>query len=303
MIRTVEKKTISYRTAFVINPAAGGGKAGRVWSKIESLLKQTGQHYRAYFTRFSGDGTGFAARAVLDGAQLVVAVGGDGTLREVVNGLDLGKNILGIVPAGTGNGFVRSCGIPLHWQYAFRGLSEWNPRRIDIGTVNGTYFLNIVGIGFDAAVAKMAATKYYMLKGYLAYVAAFLDQIASFSYFSCKIKCNGNIFEDKQTLLAVVANGSYYGGKLCVVPQALINDSRFDFCLIRKRSIPELAALGFRVIVKKHMDSRAVTYYQGQNIYLEVDQKVPVHVDGDVFESQVMEISIKPDALQILAPL
>ncbi len=302
MIRTGEQKTIPYQTAFVINPAAGGGKAGRVWLKIESLLKQTGQQYRAYFTRFAGEGSGLAARGVLDGAELVVAVGGDGTLREVINGLDLNDNIFGVIPAGTGNGFIRSCGIPIHWHKALQGLAEWNPRQIDIGTVNGTYFLNVVGMGFDAAVARAAAAKYNKLSGYLAYLAAFLDQIALFKRFCCRVKCNGLYFEDNQTLLAVVANGSYYGGKLCIAPQAVIDDGYLDLCLIRKRNIPELAALGARVALKKHIESRALIKFKGQNICLEDAQRVPVHIDGDVVELPALEICVKPGALHILAP-
>ena len=293
---------IPYHTAFVVNPTAGNGRARRIWFKIESLLEKRGQHYRVYFTRKTGEGTDLAALAVSDEAELVVAVGGDGTLREVINGINLEKNILGIIPAGTGNGFIRSCGIPLNWYRALQGLASWYPRRVDLGLVNGVYFLNVVGIGFDAAVAKTAAKKNSYLKGYPAYAAAVLSQIISFKRFSCKIRCNGLCYEDDQTLLAVAANGSYYGGRLCIVPRANIDDGLLDLCLVKKRSISNLIDLGLKVIFRRHLDSSDVVKFAGSDIYMKAVQKVPVHIDGDLFDLPEVNITTKPGILRVLAP-
>ncbi len=302
MLQTAGMKTIPYKTAFVINPTAGDGKAGRIWSKIEDLLNQAGQPYRAYFTRQAGEGTGLAARASSEGAELVVAVGGDGTLKEVAGGINLEQNLFGAIPAGTGNGFVRSCAIPLQWKKAFRGLARWQPRRIDVGRVNDQLFLNVVGTGLDAAVVKTAATKYRALKGYPAYAFAVVDQAATFSRFQCRVECNGLKFEDDQALVALVANGRYYGGKLCIAPQALPDDGQFDFCLLKKRSISGLLSLGARVAAQKHLSSRDVITMRGHTFILETDPPMLCHADGDLYEAPSVKVEIIPSALRILAP-
>jgi diacylglycerol kinase (ATP) len=161
-----DKIKFPYRTAFIINPTGGGGHAGKVWPKIANLLDKSGQPYSAYLTREQNDGTWLAAKAVEEGAELVVAVGGDGTISEVLNGIVLKETILGIIPLGTGNGFRHSTAIPGQWEEALNGLSYWSPRLVDVGRVNKSLFLNVVGIGFDAAVEQLASGKYHSLKGY-----------------------------------------------------------------------------------------------------------------------------------------
>ncbi len=302
MLKKDITKKIPYHTAFVVNPAAGDGKAGLIWPGVEAFLKQSGQSYRSYFTRRAGDASRLAARAVFEGAELVVAVGGDGTLREILNGLNLDKSILGVIPAGTGNGFVRSLDLPLKWKNALQGLSEWEPRRIDIGRANDILFLNSAGIGLDGAVAEAAANKYKCLKGYLAFAAALVDQAANFSRFHCHIECNGLRFDEGQTLVALVANGRYYGGKLCIAPQASIDDGFLDLCLIRKRSIPELLILGARVAVRRHLSSKAFLKMQGHTFTLETSRRLPLQIDGDVTEATCVEVEIMPSALRVLAP-
>lgn len=302
MSNTAGSVYIPYRTAFVVNPTAGDGKAGRIWPAMEKELRRTGQQYRAYFTRRAGDGTVMAARACDQGAKLIVALGGDGTLREVLNGLDLQKNIMAVIPAGTGNGLIRSLSIPLNWHKCFRGLSRWEPRRIDIGRVNNELFLNSVGIGLDGAVAEAVSARYKSLKGYPAYAVALVEQAASFSRFQCKVKCNGLYFEEDQALLALITNGRYYGGKLCIAPQALIDDGYFDLLVIRKGGIWELLSLGARVAVRKHLSSKAVTMMRGQTISLETSRLLPLQIDGDVLKTSSVNVKIIPAALQILAP-
>ncbi len=302
MLRKVRTKIIPYNTAFVVNPIAGDGKAGRIWPKLEEMLQQSGQSYRVYFTRNAGDGTGLAARASDQGAELVVAVGGDGTLKEVLNGIDLERNIFGMIPAGTGNGFIRSLSIPLKWEKAFQGLARWEPRRIDIGRANNVLFLNSAGVGLDGAVASAASAKYKSLKGYLAYAFALVDQAVAFNRFQCKVKCNGLYFEDHRSLVVLVANGRYYGGKLCIAPQASLDDGYLDLVLIKKRSIPDLLVTGARVAVRKHLSSKAIIKMQGQTFDIETSREVPLQIDGDVISTASVKVETLSSALKVLAP-
>jgi len=220
----VEKIKFPYRTAFIVNPTGGGGHAGKVWTKIARLLDKSGQPYSAYLTREQGDGTWLAAKAVEEGAELVVAVGGDGTIREVLNGIVLKETIFGIIPLGTGNGFRHSTAISGRWEEALNGLSYWSPRLVDVGRVNKSLFLNVVGIGFDAAVEQLASGKYHNLKGFLAYVPAFIEELASFKHFKAKLYYNNHDQLIKDALLVLISNGAYYGGQMCIAPQASIDD-------------------------------------------------------------------------------
>ncbi len=291
-----------YNTAFVVNPAAGGGYAGRVWPQLAARLDNSGQPFHAYFTNAQGTGAALAARAVREGAELVVAIGGDGTLREVVNGIDLDKTLFGIIPLGTGNGFRRSCGIPGNWEQALQGLAEWAPRKIDVGQVNGSYFLNVVGIGFDAAVAEMAADKYSKIKGYGKYLAAFFEELMTFDYFCATVESPGLKLKEEHALLALVANGSYYGGSFSIAPQASIDDGKLDLLVARKRNNPETTLLAVKVLAGTHIEDSGVLTHRGSTFEINADHQVPVHIDGEVIGSLPANIAILPAALQIIAP-
>ncbi len=299
---TDRKINIPYKTAFVVNPTSGAGYAGKTWPHIAEMLDQSGQQYKVYFTRGSGDGTVLSAKAVKEGAELVVAVGGDGTLFEVVNGIDPDRTVFAAIPLGTGNGFRRSCALPGQWPAALQGLSIWQPRRIDLGLINGSFFLNVAGIGFDAAVAEMASEKYKVIKGYPAYVVAFFDELTHFEYFRTSIKCATWEIEQHNTLLVVVANGRYYGGGFNMAPQAAIDDGKLDLIIIRKLTNPETTLLAFQAMVGKHLDHAAVIATKIDHFKVEADHQVPVHIDGEVIGKLPVEIGIKPGALQILAP-
>jgi diacylglycerol kinase (ATP) len=299
---TDRKIKIPYKTSFVVNPTSGAGHAGKTWPRIAEMLDQSGQQYRVYFTVGRGDGTVLAAKAVREGAELVVAVGGDGTLYEVVNGIDPDQTVFAVIPLGTGNGFRRSCALPGQWQSVLQGLSSWQPRLIDLGLINGSFFLNVAGIGFDAAVAEMAAEKYKVIKGYPAYVAAFFDELTHFDHFCTRVDCAEWEIEQQNSLLVMVANGPYYGGGFNIAPQAAIDDGKLDLIIVRKLTNPETTLLAFQAMVGKHLDHSAVIATKIDRVRVEADRQVPVHIDGEVIGKLPVEIDIRPAALQILAP-
>ncbi len=293
---------IPYNTAFVVNPTSGAGNAGKVWPQIAELLDYSGQRYKVYFTRFHGDGSNLAAKAVREGAELVVAVGGDGTLREVVNGIEPDQTVFAVIPLGTGNGFRRGCGLPGQWQSALYGLGQWQPRKIDLGVINGSYFLNVAGIGFDAAVAEMASDKYRKVKGYTAYLMAFFDELQHFDHFSAKIA--GQEWEALQhdALLILAANGPYYGAGFKIAPDAAIDDGKLDLIIIRKLNNPETTLLAFQAMVGRHLNHQAVISAKVKEVHIEADHQVPLHIDGEITGKLPVQISVKAGALRIIAP-
>jgi YegS/Rv2252/BmrU family lipid kinase len=294
--------TLPYKTAFIINPRAGRGRSLRVWRRLEPLLQEGGLSYSVHQTRFPGDGSTIAEQARSNGAELLVVLGGDGTLLEVVNGLDFKKNIVGIIPGGTGNGFRRSLKIPGDSYQALLGLAVWNPRQIDLGTINGMYFLNVVGFGFDAAVAKLATVDNKVLRGYPAYVTAFLAKLATFGSFPATVTCDKETIEEQKTILAVVSNGRYYGGQLCIAPQAKVDDGKLDICLVRKTNYANTTTLAVKAFFKKHLGHNAILTATAKEITINAPESIPVHIDGEILGELPAKISIRPGLLTVLAP-
>ncbi len=295
---------LPFKTVFIVNPKAGGGRALRVWGMLESMLRDAGQSYQVYYTRFRGDATSIAEKARSNGAELVVGVGGDGTLLEVVNGLDLKKNILGIIPAGTGNGFRRSLKIPGNCRKAFLEMAKWEPHRVDIGTLNGIRFLNVAGLGFDAVVTQFAKADDQKLPGYSAYVAGFLKELASFGSFPTKVKDmeNGKTITEAKTFIVLVANGRYYGGQLCVAPHANVTDGQLDLMVVRRMNYLETASLTLKAFFKKHLGHSAIYTSPCREITISAAENIPVHIDGELMGSLPAKIHIHPAALYVLTP-
>jgi diacylglycerol kinase (ATP) len=286
----------------VVNPTAGQGKALKVWDKTASILKQSGQDFAFYLTEKQGDGTRMAGEAARAGAELIVGVGGDGTLNEIVNGLNFSDNILGIIPTGTGNGFRRSCSIPGNWQAALSGLSQWKPRYIDLGRVNDHYFLNVVGIGFDAAVEELASGKYHNLKGYLSYIPAFIEELATFKYFPAILCFEQTSHQEDKLLLIVINNGAYYGGSMCIAPQASVDDGKLDLTIIRRIGARETIILAVRALLKKQLTHKAISKETIRSIRIESDESVPIHIDGELIGKLPITIELKASTLKIMAP-
>lgn len=293
---------LPFQTAFIVNPGAGGGRAERIWRSLEPLLRSAGQPCRAYCTTRPGDAGTIAEKVRSKGAELIVAVGGDGTLLEVVNGLDLKKNILGIIPAGTGNGFRRSLGIPGNCRKALLAMSCWEPQPIDIGIFNGIRYLNMAGFGFDAAIARFAKDGGGRLPGYAAYVKGFFSELPGFRGFSVRIEKDGGFIEEAQTLMVVVANGRYYGGKLCIAPHARLSDGELNLLLVRRVNSASTISLAARAFMKKHLGHSSVYTVPCRELTINAADGVPVHIDGELLGSLPAKIGVLPGALQVLAP-
>lgn len=235
---------------------------------------------------------------------MIVAVGGDGTVREVVNGMDLEKNILGIIPAGTGNGFRRSINLPGNSLQALRGLGIWPPRKIDLGAVNDTYFINVIGVGFDAAVARQYNASRF-LKGYAAYVRSYFSSLVDFEEFPVAINlANGQSYQEFQGMffLAAVANGSYYGGAMCLAPQARPEDGCLDLCLFTKKTTLEFMEVTLRVLFKKHLRHGSHATMPCTEVEISSPLSLPVQIDGEVTGALPLRIGVLPGAINILCP-
>ena len=294
-----------YNTAFVVNPYAGKGRGAKTWKKIGSYLEKNRIAHEVYFTGDGGDGRKMAERASRDGAELIVAVGGDGTLQEVANGIDREKNIFGVIGAGTANGFRRSVAVPHNPMQSLKGLFEWPVLEMDLGMVNDKIFLNSVGMGYDAAVSKTATDDNYWLEGYPAYVSACLQHL----YIKPRVVTfqldNGQIIT-RETILIVVANGKFYGGQLCIAPQAIVDDGFLDFQLVEDIDKFRMISMGLLAFFKAHTGIKGFHKTRVKEAVINCDDDTMlVQVDGETRDNIQfpLKFTVLEKALKIISPL
>lgn len=289
----------------ILNPKAGRSRAMRQKQTLCELLKQvsqqTGLSWRMVETACPGDATTLARRAAQEGISIVVAAGGDGTLGEVANGI-VGTSVrLGILPLGTGNDFARCAGISENLVAALETLLTGKPRAVDLGWVNGRYFINIAGCGFDAAVAQRVNQGFRFLQGTPAYVAAVLTTILTFKPPQMHIVADGEEYHVR-ALLCTVANTQSYGGGMRVAPYAQIDDGLLDMCIAKAVPKAEFVRVFPRVFKGTHITHPGFLMQTATHVRVKSDPPVPVLVDGDVMGTTPAEFRTYPAAVEVILP-
>lgn len=302
MVSALEHKSdLSPRIQFVINPSAGQGKYERIIHAIRKTLSDSNVQYDIKVLEYKGEATTIARQAA-NTHDIVVAVGGDGTVNEVFNGLVGTQTVFGIIPAGTGNGFARELGLPLEPAKACRVLVEGNVKRMDVGMVNGRYFLGTAGIGFDAMISKLAGERLGRLRGMWLYFVA--GALVFYKYTPQLMDVNIDAEKLETTpLLIAVANTARYGGMALIAPDAKPDDGLLDVCIIRKMGIFRLLWHLPKLFTGKHVKLPDVSMYKCKSITINASEPIPVHVDGEAIDScSRVEFTLLPKAIKMLVP-
>jgi diacylglycerol kinase (ATP) len=295
------------RIVFVANPAAGKGREGREERRLRTEFEKAGVSGEWLETSSPDDGIALAERSAREGAELVVAVGGDGTVNEVVGGLmrvpKERRPLLAVFPAGTGNDYSRVLGLT-KWDVA--GAAEVILRRevrtLDAGQVNGRFFANSVGLGFDGEVAADAA-KLRLIRGFAAYLTAVFRVLRTWENFHLTADIDGEVLEGP-SILAAVAIGPASGGGFHLAPDARPDDGLFDVC--RLGDFSKLEALRHlpRAISGSHLGLDKVWLRRGRAVRLRADRPLTAHVDGNLLTGVAywtpLEIRMLEGALSVL---
>lgn len=298
---------MSLRALVVVNPAAGGGRTGRVWRRLEAPLRASGLDFQVRETAGPGAATALARSAADEGWPLVVAVGGDGTLNEVVNGLvDTGgraRAALGAILTGRGRDAGRNLGLAADPETAARRLVQGEEIAIDLGRASWPatgavrWFVNSAGVGFDAEVARRAATAGG--SGTLPYVTAILGALRHYRPVEGVIRQgDGQTWTGAMTM-AVVANGPYYGGGMKIAPAADPFDGALD--LVALGAVGRLELLRWLPSVYRgtHVANAKVTTRRLHEVRIDATPAAPVQVDGEAGPSTPVEVTIRPKALRL----
>ncbi len=293
--------------SLIVNPAAGRGRAASLAPDAARVLEGLGVPFEMQQTTRPGEGVEMAERASHEGCPAVVAVGGDGTVNEVLNGLVRAHTngaplaTLGVIPAGSGNDFQYMLEKTDSLQEACRRLAEGQTRRIDIGKVNDRYFVNGVGIGFDAVV-NVVSRRHRRLRGLALYLLALLETV--FIYYRAPFTTIGlEGAEIKAPMLMVSAmNGRRFGGGFLVTPEARIDDGLLDLCLAHRVSRPAILGLIPHFIRGTHVSKPPVKMARARRVVVASDDGLPSHVDGEIYTSNArrLEIEILPKCLSII---
>lgn len=287
------------RACFVVNPAAGRGKARTTWAGIAPLAAQYGATVQ--FTERPGHATDLARRAADAGCERVVAVGGDGTISEVANGLIGTGAALAVIPSGTGNDLCRTLNIPRNGVEAAQLALTGDTRAIDVGEVaGGRYFVNIVGVGFDAEVTRATNAFPKYLGGTVPYILGILKTLWRYSPTPMEIDVDGRRY-DRKVLLMAVGVAQSYGGGMRILPDAILDDGLFDVCISGDVGRMEVLGLVPKLYSGGHVGHPKVEFARGTQISIRSSVPVAVHADGDVIGELPQTFSIHPGALQVVS--
>ena len=270
---------------FIINPASGKTDYDKIKENIIKTLEN--EEYEIYETKAPKEATEIASRFKNEENTIVYSVGGDGTLNEVVNGIAEGKCKLGIIPTGSGNDFYRS-------------LKEAQTEnvRLDLGKVNGRYFINIASVGMDAETCNNANKIKSKIKLHSSYYLALIHTFLTFKSKSLKLKIDKNVYAGDY-IIAAICNGKYYGGGFKIAPVASFDDNQFDIYLVSKASKFKLIKILASLLKSEHEKYNEVRKYTGKNITITSENNLIVNIDGEITISKNIEIEMIEDALII----
>ena len=232
--------------ALIINPISGNGRGERELPRIEALLRRESVPYRTFVAESAAEARTYARQAVEEKMTGVIAVGGDGTLFEVINGMAGSELTLLFACCGTGNDFIKTLRLPKDPVEALGAQLHAPLSRIDIGRMNETYFLNVSGTGFDVEVLRQAEKYKRTHKGLGVYLRGVRDAIRTFRPIEARLGFDGAEPQARRFTIISIGNGRYIGGGMRAVPMAQVNDGFFD--VVTTRPLPRWA-IGFLMAI------------------------------------------------------
>ncbi len=305
MRTTDAMSTPARRAVAIINPVAGP-RASRARSRrsadlVRAAFARGATPCDVVFTEHPGHAREVASDYAVRGASPVVAWGGDGTVNEVASALAFREGVLGIVPAGSGNGLARELGISRDPERAIAAVIQGRDRVIDVGELGGRLFVNLAGIGLDATVAE--GFSQCADRGMLGYVRVTLSTLFRYKPQVYTVTAAGETWT-RRALMVVFANGTQYGNDARIAPHAKLDDGRIELVVVpplRARQVPG----GVRRLFNGTVDQNpGVTTLSVRNVRITAARPICFHVDGEVVHGGVsLAATMHPGALRVRAPL
>lgn len=289
---------------FVVNPLSGAGKGARYGEEIKKLLEEKALPFVMRLTEYAGHATLLTKElCALPDCTALVAVGGDGTFGEVLNGMDL-KIPLGLIPSGTGNDFGRTIGLRNECGAALEDVLHGQAAPADFIDVNGFRSLNVSGTGFDVDLSRVAFKLRKFIKGSVTYYISLLYTLLVFPFRPARIIVDGEKELHTPIMLVAAANGRKYGGGLPIAPQAEIDDGLMDLVIIKKVPRYKIPYLLLQFLKGKLLElTRYVEFYRCKTMECILEKEdIELNIDGELLSKTPMLAKICPGALQLIRP-
>ncbi|HND88860.1 MAG TPA: diacylglycerol kinase family lipid kinase [Saprospiraceae bacterium] len=288
------------RIAFIVNPMAGTNLQRYIRESVEKHLDAKRFEYDFKFTAHAGHAFELAREAVAEGFDIVAAVGGDGSINEVASGLVGTPVVLGIVPAGSGNGLAMHLGYGRELDEAVQKINDSAEKTIDVGLLNGQPFVNLAGIGFDGLVSNMMKGSTW--RGFLPYFLKSVEAGLKYTPKTCRIELDDRVVIEKCFAIAV-ANGPMYGYNFQIAPDALLDDGLFEVVVLKDTPRWQYFAAVPSMLNGKIYEAEFVEHFASRRVRISAEGQNFVHLDGEglVIDGD-LNFEIQPQALRILVP-
>jgi YegS/Rv2252/BmrU family lipid kinase len=286
--------------AVIINPISGGARPRAAAGKAQlarAVVEAHGDRAEVFLTERVGHARELARAALERGTRLVIAWGGDGTISEVASALVFGEVPLGIIRAGSGNGLARELGVARRPERAIADALAATPTKIDVGEIEGRYFVNIAGIGFDAHVASRfaAATR----RGFLGYAGITARALTSYVPQTYRISSGGTRI-DARAVLVTIANSAQFGNGALIAPGARVDDGELDLVVMEERSRFRTVRALPRLFNGTVARAAGCTLTRIRDVTIEADLPMMFHVDGEPVEGGTrLRARVHPGALGV----
>lgn len=273
---------------FIVNPISGKGKTLKTVDKIKKVCEEEHLDYEIHYTEYPKDATKIA-RKYRFSKNIIYSVGGDGTLNEVLNGIVGTKNLLGVIPSGSGNDFYKT----------LSKIDEEYPV-IDIGKVNDQYFINIISIGIDAEVANnVSLMKKRKVPTNQIYNASLIYTFFKYKYKDIELSIDEKEQKKGKCTILTICNGQVYGGGYKIAPSAKLTDGYFDVYYVEKVNKPQLPSLINMLKQGIHESHSKVHKSQATKIKFKCDKELVCNIDGEIMTAKKFNVKIIPKAITI----
>ncbi|MBT6746610.1 MAG: YegS/Rv2252/BmrU family lipid kinase [Flavobacteriales bacterium] len=285
------------KVIFILNPISGTGRQSSIKFLLKTKINKS-IDYQIIETEYAGHGAKIASEN-RDITDVIIAIGGDGTVLEVGSALIGSDTRLGIIPAGSGNGLARHLNIPTSLGKAIKVINNPKIKTIDTVTVNGTPFLSTMGIGFDAHIAKCFAE--YGTRGFWSYIKLIFREYFKYIPKTFNIEIDGASFQ-KKAWIVCIANSSQYGNGAIISPESSIDDGILDFCTIQRPNLLQAPFFIARFFTGSLHKSSLIDSELGKSFLIKNNFEL-FHKDGEpIISNKELNIQINPLSLKVLVP-
>lgn len=299
----------------VVNPRSADGTTGRQWPRLARLIESAGLQAEVRFTEGPAHATELVRAGLVGGRRLVVVVGGDGTINEAVNGFFSAEGEalapeaeLGILSRGTGCDFIKSLGIPKREDHALSRIVKGTSRRIDLGRVafrdasgeeRFRYFCNIAEAGLGGAVVARVNRSSKRFGGFTSFLMSTLATFVTYRNTAMTVQFDDGPPETLRAANLVVGNGRYFGGGMCILPEAELDDGLFDVLLMGDLNRFELFSNIARVYRGSHLTHAKLRLFRARRLSIDAPEALLLDVDGEQPGLSPATFTIQPGALRI----